>query len=97
MPMPASTEPPMVVVHWCPAVRTKSKVNVNVDDRAWCRLPPADCGGVVAVGQRRRIVFDGGVAQEPRELVGVGGWFGLEASHGFPAGLHTGWVPFGTT
>ena len=94
--MPASTKPPMVVVNWCPAVRARSKMNVDVDDRAWCRLPPADCGGVVDVGQRRSIVLDGGAVEEPRSKVG-GGWFGLEAGHGLSAGFSNRLVPVSTT
>ena len=95
--MPASTEPPMVVVHRCPAVRARSNMNVDVDDRAWCRLPPADSGGVVDVGQRRSIVLDGRAVEKPRARVDGGGWFGYEASHGFSAGFPNGLVPVRTT
>ena len=70
--MPASTEPPMVVVHWCPAVGTRTEVDVDVDDRARCGLPPAGGSGFVGVRRRRGCVLDGGAVQEPRAMVGVG-------------------------
>ena len=95
--MPASTEPPVVVVNWCPAGETRTEVDVDVDDRARCRLPPVDGGGVIAVRRRHGCVLDGGVVQEPRAMVGVGGGLWPEVGFGFLAGFHTGWVPLITT
>ena len=92
VPVPASTEPPMVVVHWRPAVGARAEVNVDVDDRARCRLPPADRGGVVAVGRRRSCVLEGCTVQEPRAMLGVGRGLWPKAGSGFWAGLYTGWV-----
>ena len=94
--MPASTEPPMVVVHWCPAVGTRTEVDVDVDDRARCGLPPAGGSGFVGVRRRRGCVLDGGAVQEPRAMVGVGRGLWPEVGFGFSAGLHTGWVPLST-
>ena len=97
VPVPASTEPPVVVVHWCPAVGARTEVDVDVDDRARCRLPPADGGGVIAVRRRHGCVLDGGAVQEPRAMVGVGRGLWPEVGFGFSAGLHTGWLPLNTT
>ena len=33
VPVPASTEPPVVVVNWCPAGETRTEVDVDVDDQ----------------------------------------------------------------
>ena len=95
--MPASTEPPVVVVHWCPAGETRTEVDVDVDDRARFRLPPADGSGFVGVRRRRGCVLDGGAVQEPRAMVGVGRGLCPEVGFGFSAGLHTGWIPLNTT
>ena len=94
--MPASTEPPVVVVGWCPAGGTRTEVDVNVDDRARSRLPPADSGGFAGTRRRRSCVLDGGAVQEPRAMVGVGGGLWPEVGFGFSAGLHSGWVPLST-
>ena len=73
--MPAATEPPVVVIHWCPAVGARTKVNVAVDEGARRRLPPANRGGIVACGLRCRIVLDGGAVEKPRAMVGLAGWW----------------------
>ena len=95
--MPASTEPPMVVVHWCPAVGTRTEVHVDIDDWARCRLPPAGGSGFVGVRRRRGCVLDGGAVQEPRAMVGVGRGLWPEVGFRFSAGLHTGWIPLNNT
>ncbi len=96
VPVPASTEPPVVVVSWCPVGETRTEVDVDVDDWARCRFPPADGGGFVGVSRRRGCVLDGGTVQEPRGMVGIGGGLWPEVGFGFSAGLHTGWVPLST-
>ena len=95
--MPAPTEPPVVVVHWCPAGGTRTEVDVDVDDRARCRLPPAVGGGFAGVRRRQVCVLDGGTVQEPRVMVGIGGGLWPEVGFGFSTGPHTGWVPLSTT
>ena len=32
VPVPAATKPPMVVIHWGPAVGSRTQVNVDVDE-----------------------------------------------------------------
>ena len=95
--MPASTEPPMVMVHRCPAGGTRTEMDVDVDDRTRCRFPPADGGGFVGIRRRRGCVLDGGAVQEPGSMVGVGRGLWTKVGFGFWAGLHTGWVPLSTT
>ena len=94
MPVPAATKPPMVVIHWGPAVESRTQVNVDVDDGAGFGLPPADRGGVVACGLRGRIVLDGGAVEEPWAMVGLAGWWWREVGVGLLAGPDTGCVPF---
>ena len=95
VPVPASTEPPVVVVNWCPAGEPEPKwmsmsmTGLGAGSHQQTVVASSVSGGdavVFLMGARSRATGHGRY------------WWGLwpEVGFGFSAGLHTGWVPLST-